>query len=97
MSSWKINTSFLLLELVESILQIFNPLPFIPKYVYVITTDNINTLISSIDVCDKASVTDLVTLHHALIVSTNIFTSLVIIWYHYLDHIMLQYIKKLFQ
>lgn len=79
MSSWEINTSFLPLELVESILQILNPLPFIPKYIYVIITDDINALISSIDVCDKASVTDLVTLHHALIVSTNISTSLVII------------------
>ena len=71
----------------ENNLYILDASPFILEYAYMVITNDINTLIKSADV----------PIYHALIASTNSTTGTTAIWYHYLGHIMLRSIKRLFQ
>ena len=71
----------------ENNLYILDALPFIPECVYIVTTNNINTLIKSTDA----------SAHYAFTTSTSSSTGTITIWHCYLGHIMLRSVKKLFQ
>ena len=71
----------------ENNLYILNASPFIPEYAYMVITNDIDTLIKSINV----------PIHHALIASTNSATGTTAIWHCRLGHIMLRSVKRLFQ
>ena len=71
----------------ENNLYILNASLFIPEYAYMVMTNDIDTLIKSTDV----------SIHHALIASTNSATGTTAIWHRHLGHIMLRSVKRLFQ
>jgi len=60
-------------------LYILDTLPFIPEYIYIVTTNNINTLIKSTNAFA----------HHAFTTSTSSSTGTITTWHCYLGHIIL--------